>query len=159
MDWAFGPQQFSFLNSRRHPQPIGLQSPAGSRTLRGVMQPLALLLFERLRPGSQLVNRLQDLGYRVTAVAGPAALVESCIREKPILLVADVREGDALACSALLQLSQNTETAHIPVIATVPAKSPATEEAVRHAGVKLVVHDTVILAHLEQFIDQALHLE
>ena len=32
-------------------------------------QPLALVLYEKLLPGSQLVNRLQDLNYRVQAIA------------------------------------------------------------------------------------------
>ena len=31
-------------------------------------QPLALVFYEKLMPGSQLVNRLQDLNYRVQAV-------------------------------------------------------------------------------------------
>lgn len=136
-----------------------MQSDRLYPNLRGVTQPLALLLYERLLPGSQLVNRLQDLGYRVSTVAGPTALVESCIREKPILLIVDVRDGDDRTPNALRQLAQNTETNHVAVIATVPSKSPAVEESVRQAGVKLVVYDNVILAHLEQFIEQALHID
>ena len=31
-------------------------------------QPLALVVYEKLLPGTQLVNRLQDLHYRVQAV-------------------------------------------------------------------------------------------
>ena len=31
----------------------------------GMTQPLALVWYEKLMPGSKLVNRLQDLGYRV----------------------------------------------------------------------------------------------
>ena len=122
-------------------------------------QPLAMLLYERLLPGSQLVNRLQDLGYRVSTAQGPSVLVDSCLREKPLLLIADVRDGDDRTCAALRQLGQNPETSHIPVIATVPSKSAPTEASVRETGVKLVVHDTVILAHLEQFIEQALHID
>ena len=36
-------------------------------------QPLALVLYEKLLPGSQLVNRLQDLNYRVQTIADPAS--------------------------------------------------------------------------------------
>ena len=122
-------------------------------------QPLALLLYERLLPGSQLVNRFQDLGYRVSTVPGATSLVDACLREKPLLLVVDVREADDKVCAALRQLSTNPETNHIPVIATVPAQSAEAAEAARQSGVKLVVHDSVILAHLEQFIDQALQLD
>lgn len=124
-----------------------------------VTQPLALLLYERLLPGSQLVNRLQDMGYRVSTVPGANSLMETCLREKPLLLVVDVREADDKVCTALRQLSTSPETNHIPVIATVPAQSPEAAEAARQSGVKLVVHDSVILAHLEQFIDQALQLD
>ena len=122
-------------------------------------QPLALLLYERPLPGSQLVNRFQDLGYRVSTVPSPTSLVDACLREKPILLVVDVREADDKVCAALRQLTTGPETNHIPVIATVPAQSPEAAEAARLSGVKLVLHDSVILAHLEQFIDQALQLD
>lgn len=122
-------------------------------------QPLALLLYERLLPGSQLVNRLQDMGYRVNTIPGANNLVETCLREKPLLLIVDVREADDKVCAALRQLSASPDTNHIPVIATVPAQSPEAAEAARQSGVKLVVHDSVILAHLDQFIDQALQLD
>ncbi len=39
-------------------------------------EPLALVLYERLLPGSQVVNRLQDLRYRVQTVAEARLLVE-----------------------------------------------------------------------------------
>ena len=122
-------------------------------------QPLAILLNDRLLAGSQLVNRLQDLGYRVTTVDGPIGLLETCIREKPLLLFADVGGRGDTICTALRQLHEHAETSHIPVIATIPARSPETESAARESGAKVVVHDTVILAHLEQFIEAALHLD
>lgn len=136
-----------------------MQFPGTYPKVLSVTQPLALLLYERLLPGSQLVNRFQDLGYRVSTVSGPASLVDSCLKEKPILLVADVRERDDRVCAALRQLTINPETSHIPIIATVPAQSPEAAESARQSGVKVVVHDSVILAHLEQFIDQALQLD
>ena len=40
-------------------------------------EPLALVLYEKLLPGSQLVNRLQDLKYRVQTISDPAKLTES----------------------------------------------------------------------------------
>ena len=40
-------------------------------------KPLALVFYERLMPGSQLVNGLQDLGYRVLAIT-EAALLMPC---------------------------------------------------------------------------------
>ena len=38
-------------------------------------QPLALVVYEKLLPGSQLLNRLQDLNYRVQAIANADSLV------------------------------------------------------------------------------------
>ena len=38
-------------------------------------QPLALVLYEKLLPGSQLVNRLQDLNYRVQVIPDAEKLV------------------------------------------------------------------------------------
>ena len=49
-------------------------------------QPLALVLYEKLLPGSQLVNRLQDLNYRVQTVTEPSTLVECAEQSKPMLV-------------------------------------------------------------------------
>ena len=43
-----------------------------------MIQPLALVFYERLLPGSQVVNRLQDMRYRVQVVGDPAGLVKGC---------------------------------------------------------------------------------
>ena len=39
-------------------------------------EPLALVVYEKLLPGSQIVNRLQDLNYRVQTISDPALLAE-----------------------------------------------------------------------------------
>ena len=46
-----------------------------------MLQPLAIVFYERLMPGSQLVNRLQDLNYRVLALNNAARLVATVQRE------------------------------------------------------------------------------
>ena len=46
--------------------------------------PLAILLYENLIPGSQLINRLQDLGYRVETINDARLLVELAEREKAL---------------------------------------------------------------------------
>jgi len=50
------------------------------------MQPLALVFYERLMPGSQLVNRLQDLNYRVLSLSDATRLMATVQRESPLLL-------------------------------------------------------------------------
>ena len=64
----------------------------------GVMQPLALVFYEKLMPGSQLVNKLQDLNYRVQTVNDPALLQPGAPRESPLLVIADLAGGEAV-CS------------------------------------------------------------
>ena len=53
-------------------------------------QPLALVIYERLLPGSQIVNRLQDLNYRVQVIADAGSLVECAERVSPMLVLADL---------------------------------------------------------------------
>lgn len=99
------------------------------------------------------------MGYRVATAATPESLAETCRRDKPILLIADVSVRSDRVCAALLLLRETEDTSHIPVIAVVPSDSPETEQAVRRTGAKLVVQDSVILAHLPQFLEQALHID
>ena len=53
-------------------------------------QPLALLFYERLMPGSQLANRLQDLKYRVLTVNNIATLAATARREQPLFVMVDL---------------------------------------------------------------------
>ena len=122
-------------------------------------QPLALLLYEKLLPGGQLVNRLQDLGYRVQPVPDPADLVATAEREKPLVAFVDVEPHHEKICAAILALRQNTATAHVPVIAFASVHNPAALEGARGAGATLVVNDAAVLAHLNQFLDQALQVD
>ncbi|MCI0748050.1 MAG: response regulator [Verrucomicrobia subdivision 3 bacterium] len=122
-------------------------------------QPLTLLLYERLLPGGQLVNRLQDLGYRVQSVADPATLVEQAEHEKPILVIADLEPRRQQVCDAVARLKKNEATAHIPVIALAGAADEPLQQAARDSGARLVVSDAGILQHLQQFLDQALQVD
>ena len=53
-------------------------------------QPLALLLYEKLLPGTQLVNRLQDLGWCVQTIHDASTLARSAEEHKPVLILADL---------------------------------------------------------------------
>ena len=64
-------------------------------------QPLALVLYEKLLPGSQLVNRLQDLNYRVQTIADADRLVECAEQAKPMLVLADLESTRNNVCAAL----------------------------------------------------------
>jgi two-component system, cell cycle response regulator DivK len=124
-----------------------------------VTEPLALLLFERLLPGSQLANRLEDQGYRVKTVPNAESLVTLADEEKPLLVIADAESRANRVCEAIGRLKQNPTTAHIPVIAVVAASGSPRESAARAAGAEMVVTDAAISLHLKQLLDQALHVE
>ena len=122
-------------------------------------QPLALVLYEKLLPGSQLVNRLQDLGYRVLTAPGPDALTSCAEQEKPMIVLADLFSSRSPVAAAISQLRKNTATSHLPVIAFAEEKETALQNAAREAGATLVVNDAALLTHLEQFLERALHLD
>ena len=122
-------------------------------------RPLALFVYERLLPAGQLVNRLQDLGYRVQSLGSPVGLVEQAEREKPLLVLADLEPRPEEVCSALASLKQHGPTAHLPIIAFASASHLPAQEAARAAGATLVVNDSAILVYFNQFLEQALQVE
>lgn len=122
-------------------------------------QPLALVVYEKLLPGTQLINRLQDLNYRVRAVTDPKTLVACAQQEKPMLVLADLQSSKNDVCKAISQLKQDPSTQHIPVIAIAAEGATALLKSATAAGATLVAGETAILSHLSQFLDQALQIE
>jgi CheY-like chemotaxis protein len=122
-------------------------------------QPLALVLYEKLLPGSQIVNRLQDLHYRVQALADAGRLVECAEQSKPMLVLADLESTREDICAALARLKQNEATKHLPVIAFCGENLPELQIAARKAGATLIVSEAAILSQLPQMLEQALHVE
>jgi PleD family two-component response regulator len=122
-------------------------------------KPLALVLYENLLPGSQLVNRLHDLGYRVLTLADSATLVEQAQQTKPLVVIVDLVARAKDVCAAILALKQNTATAHVPVLAFASRKNAKLQAAAQSAGATLVASDTAILHQLPQMLDQVLMVE
>jgi len=127
--------------------------------LQAMTEPLALVLYEKLLPGSQLVNRLQDLRYRVQALNDPDLLVDCAEQAKPLVVVADLDSTRNNVCAAISRLRSNPATRHLPVIAFCRESTPALADAGRAAGVSLLTTDTAILSHLPQLLEQALAVE
>lgn len=122
-------------------------------------QPLALVVYEKLLPGTQLVNRLQDLNYRVRAVTDSNTLMAIARQEKPMLVLADLESTRNDICRVIAELRHDPATQHIPVIAIAREGDQALLKAAQTAGATLVAGETAILNHLSQFLDQALQLE
>ena len=124
-----------------------------------MMQPLALVVYEKLLPGSQLVNRLQDLNYRVQVIPDAEKLPEVAENTTPMLVLADLDATRENVTPAIARLHQHPATKHIPVIAFAEREDPALFQEAQAAGAILVVTDTAILNHLPQLLEQALRLE
>jgi CheY-like chemotaxis protein len=122
-------------------------------------QPLALVLYERLLPGSQLVNRLQDLKYRVQTLAQAAQLVQTAEEARPMLVLADLQSSRNDVTQALARLKQNPATRHLPVIGFGADGAPDLETAAQAAGVTLLVSDAAILEQLPACLEQVLEVD
>ncbi|MSU21450.1 MAG: response regulator [Pedosphaera sp.] len=122
-------------------------------------KPLALFVYENLLPGSQLVNRLQDLGYRVQVISDARTLTNQALQEKPLLVVADLAPQEADLCQAIKELRDNPGTQHIPVLAFTAHGSEKMLTAAREAGATLVAAEDALLAQLPQLLEQVLVVE
>jgi len=122
-------------------------------------QPLALVFYEKLMPGSQLVNRLQDMNYRVQAMNDLASFQRSARSEGPMLVFLDLesREGDV--CQVIAALKADARTQHVPIVAFASEQAAELQSAAQKAGAKLVVSETALLDHLPELLNQALQVE
>jgi CheY-like chemotaxis protein len=124
----------------------------------GMTQPLALIYYEKLMPGSQLANKLQDLNYRVQTVSDPALLQAAALREGPLLVILDLAGGDKVL-SAIAGLKSDAATGHIPVIAFAADGAVAALEAAQKTGANLAASEIAIANHLPELLNQALQIE
>jgi len=120
-------------------------------------KPLALIYYVNLLPGSQVANRLQDLGYRVQVLTALDALVETSEREKPLVVVAEILP-DA-GCAAITQLKKNPATTHIPVLGYSDSHTPTQQTRAIESGVSLLAGRAAISEQLPQLLDQVLQVE
>jgi CheY-like chemotaxis protein len=123
-------------------------------------EPLALVAYEKLLPGSQLVNRLQDLKYRVEVLTDGARLSECAEQMKPLIVLADLEMAKCDILEAIRRLKKAPGTEHVPVIGfATNSDNSDLFDAAREAGVKLSVTDTALLNHLREILEQALQLD
>ena len=110
-------------------------------------------------PGTQLVNRLQDLKYRVQAVSDLTQLTTHAAEAGTMFILADLASKRGNVCETIAKLRADKATEHIPVIAFADESEEALQSAGRAAGAKLVVTDAAVVTHLESFIQQALQVD
>jgi response regulator RpfG family c-di-GMP phosphodiesterase len=121
-------------------------------------KPLALVYYSNLLPGSQLANRLQDIGYRVQTLESVAFLPADCEREKPLVVIAELHPVND-ACAAIAQLKKNPATGHIPVLTFSPTNDAATQRLAIESGVTLLAGNAAISEQLPRLLDQVLQIE
>jgi CheY-like chemotaxis protein len=124
-----------------------------------VTQPLALVLYEKLLPGTQLINRLQDLHYRVAPITQPDQLLAVAAREGPMVLLADLASDHHDVCALIAALRRHPATAHVPVLAFAERLDEALVKAARAAGATMVVSHAAVQSHLPQLLEQVLQVE
>ena len=124
-----------------------------------VSQPLALVLYEKLTPGSQLINRLQDMKYRVHPLGNPADLLSVSSEMKPLVIFADLDMPGADVLGAVTRLRQNSTTAHIPVILLADEITDELNDKFKSSGATVTATDAAVLTHLPQLLEQALRVE
>ena len=122
------------------------------------MKPLALLVYDRVMPGGQLANRLQDLLYRVQTLNKVADVVETALKEKPLVVFIDLATpGDVPTIIQTLKTTPATE--HLPIVSFAPDKAADLLAAAEKAGADLAVADSAVVNHLTQLIERALHID
>lgn len=122
-------------------------------------EPLALVAYERMMPGSQLLVKLRDLGYRSEHVKRLRDLPVAAAEKKPLIVLLDLlwRAEDALDAIGLL--SNDPDTEHLPIVAYADMEDERLLEHALHRGAALVAGDDGILAQLPRLLDQALEVD
>ena len=122
------------------------------------MKPMALLYYANLMPGSQLSNKLLDLGYRVHVLADLTHLLETCQREKPLVVVAEIMPNSP-ALTNIAALRKDPGTQHIPVLGYASSQDAALQTEATNAGVTLLAGTAAVTEHLPRLLDQVLQID
>lgn len=122
-------------------------------------KPLAVVFYESLMPGSQLVNRLADLGWRTRMEAAASAVAAAARQEPPMVIIAELKLRHGDFCGVIKALKEAPETSHIPVIGFAPLRNTTLRTAALAAGAALVAADNAILEQLPQLLEHVLSLD
>ena len=120
------------------------------------MEPLAIIAYKKLLPGSQLLNRLQDLRYRVHATHDLDGLLKLAANEGPMLILLDLDFEGLDTCAVVASLRADERTRHIPVIAFASDDQESLMETARKSGATMVAGTSGLATHLPQLLEQAL---
>jgi PleD family two-component response regulator len=122
-------------------------------------EPLAFLLYDSLLPGSQLTNRLRDLGYRVKTVTETDTLPEQVAAEMPIVAIVELSDKRGDVCALIRGLRENQTTAHLPILAYTAGRDRKLQDEARAAGATLIVVAEGLLPQLPMLLERVLEVE
>ncbi|MCX6880911.1 MAG: hypothetical protein NTV12_00115 [Verrucomicrobia bacterium] len=122
-------------------------------------KPLAMVFYERLLLGSQLVNRLTDVGYRAQSLSDLATVPSIVRKEKPLVLLMDLFSAQGSVADVIATLKQSAETAHIPIIGFTAKEGERLHPEAVGAGVDMVAFDEALLRQLPEMLEQVLLCE
>lgn len=120
-------------------------------------QPLALVYYQNPLSGNQLVNRLQDLKYRVQPVGSVAELAAQSETTGVMLVLADVEGAGPELLETIRALREDQATRHLPIIAFASSKTSL--DSAQAAGSTITVDSAALLAHLSAVLEQALKVD
>ena len=121
-----------------------------------MVQPLAIVLNDRVVVGAQLEQKLEGLDYRVKLTDHADGLAALAGEHKPLVVLVDLTKDAHL--DAASRLAKHPDTRHIPLIGYAPDVRPDLQSRANNAGISLVVSDSAILQHLKQLLEQALQV-
>jgi CheY-like chemotaxis protein len=122
-----------------------------------MVQPLAIVLNDRLVVGAQLEQKLEGLDYRVRVTDNPDGLEQLALESKPLVVLVDLAKDSHLDAAG--SLLRNPDTRHVPLIGYAADIRADLQSRANNAGIAIVVTDNAILQHLKPLLDQALHVD
>jgi PleD family two-component response regulator len=122
-----------------------------------MVQPLAIILNDRVVVGAQLEEKLEALDYRVKVTDDRAGLASLALELKPLVVLVDLAKAENLEAAAALM--GHPETRHVPMLGYAPDVQPGLQTRANQVGVSLVITDSAVLQHLKQLLDQALRVD
>ena len=124
-----------------------------------MIKPVAILLHEKLIPGTQVITRLEELDYRVVIGHEPNALLELVRESMPMIIITDLSSRRAEILDAISSVKGDPAVSHVPVLAYEVREDEHQFAEAREAGVDVLATEATIVPHLAQFIEQALQIE
>jgi CheY-like chemotaxis protein len=121
--------------------------------------PLVLLFYEKIIPGSQIVHRLQDMGYRVSNINKCEELVGAVRKHLPMVLIADLETKSGDVSGVIRILKEDLVTQHIPVLTYVSLEDKDLHEKARLAGANLIAGRDGVLEQLPHLMEHVLEID